>query len=62
MFNSPKLCPTHFSKEAKKVSVGLLPPSYGPAAKTRPVTRMGYQWGEVLSDSGPNYLNYVQYF
>ena len=59
MSNSPKLCPTHFSKEAKKVLVGLLPPTYGPAAKTRPVTRLGYQGGEVFSESGPNLLNNV---
>jgi len=35
MSNSSKLCPTHFSKEAKKVLVGHLPPSYGPAPKPK---------------------------
>jgi len=41
-----------FFKGSEKILVGLFPPCYGPAPKTRYVTRLGYQGVEVFSESG----------
>jgi len=32
------------------------------SSETRPVTSLGLQGGEEFSESGPNFLNYFQYF
>jgi len=31
-------------------------------AELRPVTSLGHQEGDEFSESGPNFLNYVQYY